>query len=275
MPEQRRVVLVTGGGSGIGEATCRLFASRGWHVVIAEVVSEAGRAVAESLPSGHATALQCDVGDTASVDDAMRYVADNLGRLDALVNNAGTVRPEPSNLVTDEHWAELINVHLGGTFRLSRAAVHLLSEASAPAIVNVSSICAVRGFPGRLSYNASKGAIEAVTRTLAVEWGVVGIRVNAVAPGFILTPAAQRLHDSGVADVASRAAGTALGRLGRPEEIANTIYWLASEEASYVTGQVIVVDGGFLIDGRTGPDATVYDEAHLRESLRSSPRDVG
>jgi len=265
-----RVALVTGGGSGIGEATCRSFASRGWRVVVADVVPQAGRAVASSLPEKLGTAIECDVGDTHSVEAAMRHVEQSHGRLDVLVNNAGIVRPEPSNEVSDENWTELINVHLGGTFRMSRAAVHLLAQAAAPAIVNVSSVCASRGFPGRLSYNASKGAIESVTRTLAIEWGALGIRVNAVAPGFILTPAAQRLYDGGVADPGPRAAATALGRLGKPEEIANAIVWLASDEASYITGQVVVVDGGYLVDGRTGPDVTAYDEAHLRESLRRS-----
>jgi NAD(P)-dependent dehydrogenase (short-subunit alcohol dehydrogenase family) len=264
------VALVTGGGSGIGEATCRCFAARGWHVVVADIVSAAAETVAASLPGDAGTAVECDVGDTGSVDEAMRRVEERYGQLDLLVNNAGIVRPELSSEVSDDDWADLLNVHLGGTFRMSRAAVRLLAQAAAPAIVNVSSVCAARGFPGRLSYNAAKAAIEAVTRTLAVEWGPLGIRVNAVAPGFILTPVAQRLYDRGVADPAVRAAATALGRLGRPEEIASAIYWLASDEASYVTGQVVVVDGGYLVDGRTGPDATVYDEEHLRESLGRS-----
>jgi len=270
MAEGRRVALVTGGGSGIGEATSRRFAAEGWHVAIADIAERAAREVAGTLPSGTATAFACDVGDTVSVEETIRQVEHRLGRLDVLVNNAGISRPERSNEVSDESWSHLVNVHLGGTFRMSRAAVHLLVESKAPAIVNVSSICAARGFPGRLSYNASKSAIESLTRTLAVEWGPAGIRVNAVAPGFILTPAAQRLIDEGVADMAVREASTALGRLGRPDEIASAIWWLGSSDASYVTGAVVVVDGGYLADGRTGPDADVYDAEHLRASLRGS-----
>jgi NAD(P)-dependent dehydrogenase (short-subunit alcohol dehydrogenase family) len=146
---------------------------------------------------------------------------------------------------------------------MSRAALRLLARSEQPAIVNISSVCAARGFPGRLSYNAAKAGIEAVTRTLAVEWGVLGIRVNAVAPGFILTEKSRTFYESGLADAESRASRTALGRLGRPEEIAEAAYWLGSMGSSYVTGHVLVVDGGYLADGRTGPDPAVLDAASL------------
>jgi NAD(P)-dependent dehydrogenase (short-subunit alcohol dehydrogenase family) len=260
---------VTGGGAGLGEATGRLFVTRGWRVVVCDVDEAAARALVDSLPEDSAVAVCCDVGDPDSAARAIEAVASDLGRLDCLVNNAGITRPRASHEVTEEEWEELLQIHLGGTFRMSRNALPLLARAEAPTIVNVSSVCAARGFPGRLSYNAAKAAIEAVTRTLAVEWGGIGVRVNAVAPGFILTENSRAFYESGRADIEIRASLTALGRLGRPEEIAETVYWLGSSASSYVTGQVIVADGGYLVDGRTGPDPVVPDADRLRELLGS------
>lgn len=265
--EEKPVVLVTGGGAGLGEASCRLFGSRGWRVAVTDIDRQAAEAVAESLGDGVAVGVFCDVADADSIPGAFDSVAAAFGRLDCLVNNAGVARPAPSHEVTDEDWDALLSIHLGGTFRMSRAALPQLARSPAPTVVNISSICASRGFPGRLSYNAAKAAIEAVTRTLAVEWGVLGLRVNAVAPGFILTDASRKFYESGRADADVRAAMTALGRMGRPSEIAEAVFWLASEASSFVTGQVIVVDGGYLIDGRSGPDPVVYDADQLRASL--------
>lgn len=265
-----RVALITGGAAGIGEAVCRLFAARGWGVVVADRDADAARAVADSL-GGAAMAVDCDVGDSSSIDRAVAAAGREIGHLDSLVNNAGIIRPCPSHEVSDADWHELTEVHLGGTFRMSRAALPLLAKSQAPTIVNISSVCANRGFPGRLSYNASKAAIEAVTRTLAVEWAAIGVRVNAVAPGFVLTPASRSLYDSGGADMAARERLVPLGRFGRPDEIAEAVGWLASAASSYVTGHVLAVDGGYLIDGRTGPDSAFLDAAALRASLNTGP----
>jgi NAD(P)-dependent dehydrogenase (short-subunit alcohol dehydrogenase family) len=262
------VALITGGGAGLGEAAARLFAANGWRVAVADLDAESARSVATSLPTNSGLAIEANVGDTQSVS-AMLHVLDNeWGRLDCLVNNAGFARPSPSHQVSDADWDELIGVHLGGTFRVSRAALPLLSHSGHAAIVNISSVCASRGFPGRLSYNSAKAAIEAATRTLAVEWGVLGLRVNAVAPGFILTDKARTFYESGLADSGVRAGMTALGRLGTPNEIASVVYWLATPASSYVTGQVLAVDGGFLISGVTGPDPAFLDASALRESLK-------
>jgi NAD(P)-dependent dehydrogenase (short-subunit alcohol dehydrogenase family) len=265
-----RIALVTGGAAGLGEAAVRLLALRGWHVFIADLDYDGARASAKALPAESATALKCDVSSSASAEDAINEIEERFGRLDVLVNNAGIVRPAASHGVSDDNWEALLNVHLGGTFRMSRAAIRLLVRSDAAAIVNISSVCAARGFPGRLSYNAAKAAIEAVTRTLAVEWGVVGVRVNAVAPGFILTATSQRLYESGAADAKARVALTPLGRMGTPDEIAEAVYWLASDRSSYVTGHVLAVDGGYLIDGRTGPDPVVLDGEQLRAQLEAT-----
>lgn len=275
MSERAPVALVTGGGAGLGEATSRLFVSNGWRVAVADVNVDGAKAVAASLPEGSALAVHCDVGNAGSVEAAIDRVGQAWERLDCIVNNAGFARPAPSHQVTDESWDDLVGVHLGGTFRVSRAALPLLGRSDRPTIVNISSVCASLGFPGRLSYNAAKAAIEAVTRTLAVEWGVLGMRVNAVAPGFILTDKSRAFYESGLADADARARMTALGRLGSPNEIAQAVYWLASPASSYVTGQVIVVDGGFLINGRTGPDPAFFDADRLLASLGGSKTMAG
>lgn len=263
---QPPVALVTGGGAGLGEAMCRLFAARGWSVLVTDIDDAAAEAVAASL-GGAATAWACDVSSTRSVERALERANQITGRIDCLVNNAGTIHPAPSHQISDADWETLIGVHLGGTFRMARAALPLLARSRTPAVVNVSSVCAARGFPGRLSYAAAKAAIEAVTRTLAVEWALIGVRVNAVAPGFVLTAASQKLYESGGADIKSRERLIPLGRFGRPEEIAEAVLWLGSDASSYVTGQVLAVDGGYLVDGRTGPDPAFLDPQQLHASL--------
>ena len=196
----------------------------------------------------------------------MELTIREFGRLDVLVNTAGTIDPAPSHMTGMEEWNHLIDVHLGGTMRTCQAAFPHLMRSPFPSIVNISSITARRGFPARASYNSAKAAIEALTRTLAVEWAAVGIRVNAIAPGFILTPLAEEAYRTGIADRAERERLIPLGRMGQPEEVAQAIRWLATPDSSYVTGQVLAVDGGYLIDGRTGPDPNVWKAARLRGS---------
>lgn len=236
MPD-RRVALVTGGANGLGRADAARLAEAGFAVVVTDLDGEAAERVAAELGG---TALELDVTDPAAVTRAFA----GLDRLDVLVANAGTSHPEPTVGLTEERWAAMLDVHLGGTMRCARAAHPLLSERGG-AIVNVASISAFLGAGGRASYAAAKGGIVALTRDLAVEWAPDGIRVNAVAPGVIETEIITRNVARGVLDRAVFDARIPLGRTGLPSEIAEAVLFLASDASSYVTGQTLVVDGGF------------------------------
>jgi len=242
---EQRVAVVTGGANGLGLADGERLARGGYAVVVADLdESEAARA-AERIGGG-AIGVAADVTDPAAVERLFQRVERELGRLDVLVNNAGISYPEPTVDVTEERWHGMLDVHLGGTFRCSKAAHPLLARRGG-AIVNVASISAILGFGGRASYSAAKGGIAALTRDLAIEWAGDGIRVNAVAPGVIATDIIARNVARGVLDESRFNARIPLGRLGRPEEIADAVFFLASDTASYVTGQTIVVDGGFTV----------------------------
>jgi 3-oxoacyl-[acyl-carrier protein] reductase len=253
MADRRRVAVVTGGARGIGLATCRSFVSDGMRVSIADIdVGAAKRAAAEIDPSGEtAVPIEVDVASTASVDAMVEEVVDTFGGINVLVNNAGVINPGPSDEVTDDDWKALTEIHLGGTFRCCRAAFPALASSGSGAIVNVSSVAARVGIPMRLSYCASKAGIEGITRTLAVEWAPHGIRVNAVAPGYIRTAIVQGALERGLVEEARLNARTPLGRLGKVEEIAAGIAFLASSGASYISGHVLVIDGGMTVNGST------------------------
>ena len=255
----RAVALVTGAGRGIGRACAVALAEAGFDIVPTDVTLVAAQSTATILGRPARLAVACDVSSTASVNAAVAEIEQRVGRLDVVVNNAGIVEPVRTEETTDEQWERTLSVNQTGALRVSRAAFSLLRRAPYPAIVSISSVVAQRGFPGRAAYAASKGAIEALTRVLAIEWGPYGIRVNAVAPGFILTEGAQKVFDAGLGSASTRAAFTALGRMGEPSEIGAVVAWLASPAASYVTGVTIVVDGGYLAWGRTGPDR-LFDE---------------
>jgi NAD(P)-dependent dehydrogenase (short-subunit alcohol dehydrogenase family) len=245
---------VTGGARGIGYATAATLIGHGYEVIIADIDGPAVYAAADRLSTGGVVRpVQMDVSEPASVRDGLRTMGTET--LDLLVSNAGIVEPERTAELDDVTWERVLEVNLGGAIRLSRDAFPFLERSTRASVVFISSVTAHRGFPARLAYSASKAALEAMARVLAVEWGALGIRVNAVAPGFILTEQSRALMARGAGDPGERARRTVLGRLGEPSEVAETIAWLASSAASYVTGQTIVVDGGFLADGRTGPDA--------------------
>jgi NAD(P)-dependent dehydrogenase (short-subunit alcohol dehydrogenase family) len=250
---KRPVAFVTGGASGIGAAVTRVLAENGYRVAIADLNLQSGTSLAQSLPSSTADdgsfAVECDVTDTQSVNDAVATTASTLGGIDAVVACAGVVRPDPSHEVSDEALQTLINIHLMGTIRAVRAAYPHLKTSTSAAIVAISSMGAHLGLPHRLGYSAAKGGIEATVKTLAVEWAPDDIRVNAVSPGWVKTPAIARLIEHSFLDPAPIEARTPLGRFAEPEEIAEVINFLLSAKASYITGQSIKVDGGMTVQG--------------------------
>ncbi|MDQ3096976.1 MAG: SDR family oxidoreductase [Chloroflexota bacterium] len=253
-PDERPVAFVTGAGSGLGRASSVALAAAGFQVIPTDLAGSA-EATAALLGEGQGAWLECDVSSTASVDAAIAEVGRRFGRLDSVVSNAGIAEPVRTEEETDERWHRILSVNQDGALRVARAAFPLLRRAPRPSLTSISSVAAHRGFPGRASYAASKGALEALTRVLAVEWGPYGIRVNCIAPGFILTEGSRRVIESGLADAKARASLTALGRMGEPEEIGSVVAWLASPAASYVTGATIVVDGGYLAWGGMASEA--------------------
>lgn len=252
MTSSNPVVLVTGGARGIGFACCQSFYNAGFDVAVTDMDADVAQASALELdPAGKRTfAVELNVAKTESVNGAFAKVGEHFGRIDVLVNNAGNFRQAPSATYTDEDWEYVTGVHLDGAFRCSRAAYPFLKKSPQGAIVSISSIMARIGLPKRLSYAVSKSGIEALTRVLAVEWALDGIRVNAVAPGFTHTRSHDELLGKGLTTNEKLLDAIPIKRLADPMEIGNVVHFLASPTASYITGQTLIVDGGASIDIR-------------------------
>lgn len=237
-----RQALVTGGGSGIGEATCRLLARDGASVTVVDRDGESAARVATEIGGRAATV---DVRDPEAVTVAVREAADAMGGLTDLVNNAGTGTAKALVDYTDKEWALLIGVNLTGTFHGIRAAAPIMVAAGRGSIVNNASLTGIRPTRGEGPYSAAKAGVLALTQTAALELAPA-VRVNAVAPGMIHTPLTEVVVGNDTWRTAAES-GTPAGRLGTAEEVAEVIAFLASDAASYVTGQTIVVDGGSVL----------------------------
>jgi NAD(P)-dependent dehydrogenase (short-subunit alcohol dehydrogenase family) len=180
---------------------------------------------------------------------AVQLVVDRFGHLDSLVNVSGVTGPGPTADVDEHDWDRLVDVHLGGSLRTSQAAFPALRASDRAAVVHVASVAARLGLPQRASYCAAKAGIEGLCRTLAVEWAQYGIRVNAIAPGYVRTDPVGRMIERGFVDEEALTARIPMSRLARPEEIATVIAFLISPDASYVTGETIFIDGGLMVSG--------------------------
>ncbi|MBA84176.1 SDR family NAD(P)-dependent oxidoreductase [Thalassobius sp. S69A] len=246
-------VLITGAADGIGWATATLFAARGYRVVIADLSGNKSTQRAQELGPSH-LGLACDVTNEDAASHTIDTVMQRLGRLDVLVNNAGIGDTSlPTTQQTSAHFRKVIDVHLTGTFQMSRLAAQAMQGSGrGGAIVNFSSIAGLTGLPRRNAYGAAKAGIIAMTRAMGSEWGAQGIRVNAVAPGYVRTALVEKLIAEGLLDVDSLIARTPLGRLLEPSEIAEAVYFLASPAASAITGTVLSVDGGWAGFGAAG-----------------------
>jgi NAD(P)-dependent dehydrogenase (short-subunit alcohol dehydrogenase family) len=238
--EDSPVALVVGGGRGIGRASVTALERAGWTVEVADKNTQRGDT--SSRPIHYV-----DVTDSESVGSVFSAVFATHGRIDSVVNSAGYTKQAPTPEVSDRDWDEMIGVHLSGTFRVAREAIGFL-KARGGSIVNFSSIAGSMGLPYRASYCASKAGIEGLSRSLAVELAEFGIRVNAVAPGWIDSDLIDKDLDSGLVSEAVLRTRISLRRFGTVDEVASLVAFLCSPDSSYITGQTIGIDGGLSVD---------------------------
>lgn len=229
---QDQVAVVTGGASGIGRATATRFAEEGATVLTADIAGDADHVL--------------DVRDEQAVARAVAAIVEAHGRIDVVVNAAGVAGGGPVHLVDADEWDRVIDVNLKGTFNVCKHVCAQMVAQKSGSVVNIASIEGIEGTEGGSVYNASKGGVIMLTKSMAIDYAMTGIRVNAVCPGGIETPLLSSMIDQpGMEEYrAKMLAAHKLGRFGRPEEVANAVLFLASSEASFVTGSAMVVDGG-------------------------------
>ncbi len=241
---ENKIALVTGASRGIGRQIALTLVAEGAYVVVNYNGSaDAANAVVEEMKAngGNGEVYQCTVSDFAAVEEMIKTLVKKLGRIDILVNNAGITRDDLLMKMKEEAFDAVIATNLKGSFNTMRHIARPMLKQKGGCIINISSVSGIMGNPGQMNYCASKAGVIGMTKSMARELASRNIRVNAVAPGFIDTEMTQAMTDS------AKEAGLAqvpLGRMGTPEDIANTVAFLASDRASYITGQVICVDGG-------------------------------
>jgi len=248
---QAKTMLVTGGAIGIGRATALAFSRCGYHVIVTDVLEPEGEALVAAIQAegGGATFHALDVRSTTRADEVVRAVISAHGAIDALVLNAGIAHKVPLAQLTDERWDHTLDVDLKGMFKVARAALPAMRGRRTGSVVCLTSLMGVAwGWTEHVHYSAAKSGVIGLMRGLAAEVAPDGVRVNAVSPGYVRT--AQLLseeHSLGPAGVEDAAKRVPLGRIGEPDDIAQVILFLASDQARYITGQVIVADGGLAI----------------------------
>ena len=241
-----KVSIITGAGSGIGHATAIKFAQEGAKVAVCDIDEKSAREVAREITDsgGEALPFRIDVTDKESIARMVEGVMAKWGRIDTLVNNAGIVQDAQLKKMSDDQFDRVIDVNLKGVYNCTKAVVDVMLEQHSGCILNASSIVGIYGNFGQTNYAATKFGVIGMVKTWARELGSKGIRANAICPGFIETTILGSIPEKVLKAIEEK---VPMGRLGRPEEIANTYAWLASDEASYVNGAVIEVSGGVTI----------------------------
>lgn len=247
-----KTVLITGAGSGIGKAAALRFGAEGYNVALLDVSSNGISDVAREL-SGKAETicLPGSVTDFAEMERAVAETVKKFGGIDCAITSAGIVRVEPAIDADPDIFRKTMEINVVGTWFAAQHVGRVMAKQKRGSIVMIGSVYGAAGAPQRTAYCASKGAVHNLVQSLAVEWGPLGIRVNAVAPTGVRTPMVQDLIDQGKYNLKGVQARTPLGRLAEPEEVANACLFLASDQASMVTGHVLPVDGGWLANGYT------------------------
>ena len=241
-----QIVLITGSGRGIGKEIAVTFAREGATVIISDINPQIAQATAaEFTQAGYsATSFACDVTKTESIEDMTNKILDKHGRIDILVNNAGITRDNLVLRMTEMEWDAVLNTNLKGTFICTKAVVKHMMKARKGKIINIASIIGIVGNAGQANYSASKAGVIGFTKSMAKEFSSRNITSNAVAPGYIQTEMTEKLSEKAKEEIFKH---IPLGKLGTPKDVANACLFLASEDANYITGQVIVVDGGMAI----------------------------
>ncbi len=250
--QDKKVAVVTGAGQGIGKATAIHLAADGYIIAVADIRPEAAQQTVDELARGGARAapVRVDVADPAACGEMIAKAVEHFGRVDVMVNCAGISKPAPSLDVPPEDWQRMINIQLNGTFYCCQAAgKQMVKQGWGGCIVNITSVTAQAAFPERASYCASKAGVDMLTKVLAIEWAKYKIRVNAVGPSHTETEMTRTNIARGLYDLETVTRRIPMGRLASMDDIANGVSFLCSEKASFVTGQALYVDGGYLAYG--------------------------
>ena len=242
-----KIVIVTGAGQGIGESIARRFSDEGATVVLNDINLQAAEKVAESLKkSGQTTlAVKANVANKSEVEKMVNEVVSTFGKIDILVNNAGMAVVGPSENLEESRWRHGIDVMLTGVFFCSQAVGREMIKSLSGKIINIASISGICALPERACYGSAKAAVLMLTKILGCEWAKYNINVNAVAPGYVSTDLVKKLVKEGAYDLAALQGRVPLGRLAESSDVANAVLFLASDEANYIEGQEIVIDGGW------------------------------
>ncbi len=246
MKLENKVVIITGAGSGIGKETALLFAREGAKVVVADINDKSGRETVAEIKNtgGEGFFVKLDISNNRQSKQMAMETLEKYGKIDVLINNGGIVQDALISKMTEEQWDRVININLKGAFNCIQAVVDSMVGQGSGVIINTSSVVGLYGNIGQANYSAAKAGLIGLTKTLAKELGKKGIRINAVAPGFIMTPMTSNVPEK-ILEVMKEK--TPLRRLGKAEDVAHAYLYLASDEANFVNGAVLSVDGGLVI----------------------------